>query len=110
MWYSIFSQFCYGCKRFFYYLQELLNKLLIQSLLRRRQIIPIIALWVWREKAVVHVVIWMNFNMLVVGIRLDEVREFKLVFTGNLLQFSALIKRIRIICHYQREILPTFNF
>ena len=108
MWYSIFSQFCYGFKRFFYYLQESLNKLLIQPLLHCRQIIPIITLWVWHEKAVVHVVIRMNFNMLVVGIRLDEVREFKFVFTGNLLQLSTLIKRIRIICHHQREILPTF--
>ena len=76
MWYNIFSQLCYGCKRFFYYLQESLNKLLIQPLLRRRQIIPIITLWVWHEKAVVHVVVRMNFNMLVVGIRLDEVYEF----------------------------------
>ena len=108
MWYSIFSQFCYGCKRFFYYLQESLNKLLIQPLLRRRQIIPIITLWVWHKKAVVHVVVRMNFNMLVVGIRLDEVYEFKLVFTGNLLQLSALIKQIRVIRHHQHEISPTF--
>ena len=75
----------------------------IQLLLGRRQIIPIITLRVWHEKAVIDIVVRTNFNMLIVGVWLDEVSELKPIFARNLLQLLALIKRVGIICHYQRE-------
>ena len=75
----------------------------IQLLLGHRQIIPIITLWVWHEKTVIDIVVRTNFNMLVVGVWLDEVSELKLIFARNLLQLLALIKRVGIIRHYQRE-------
>ena len=58
---------------------------------------------VWYKKAVIHIVVRADFNMLVVGVRLDEVREFKLKPARQTLYLSALVSWVRIINRYKYE-------
>lgn len=58
---------------------------------------------VWYKKAVIHIIIRTDLNTLVIGVRLDEVREFKLKPTRQTLYLSALVSWVRIINRYKYE-------
>ena len=58
---------------------------------------------VWYKKAVIHIVVRTDLNILVVGVRLDEVREFKLKPARQTLYLSALVDGVRIINRYKYE-------
>ena len=62
-----------------------------------------IVVWVWDRKHFIHVVVRTDLNMLVVGVRLDEVREFKLKPARQTLYLSALVDGVRIINRYKYE-------
>lgn len=58
---------------------------------------------VWYKKAVIHIVVRADFNILVVGVRIDEVREFKLKPARQTLYLPALVDGVRIINCYKYE-------
>ena len=58
---------------------------------------------VWYKKAVIHIVIRTDLNTLVIGVRLDEVREFKLKTARYLLYLLALVRWVRIVNCYKYE-------
>ena len=62
---------------------------------------------VWYKKAVIHIVVRTDLNMLVVGVWLDEVREFKLKPARQTLYLSALVYGVRIINCYKYERLTS---
>lgn len=62
-----------------------------------------IVVWVWDRKHFIHVVIRTDLNILVIGLRLDEVREFKLKPARQTLYLSALVDGVRIINRYKYE-------
>ena len=57
----------------------------------------VIATWVWDRKHFIHIVIRIDLDMLVVGVRLDEVYKFKLKPARQTLYLSALVSWVRII-------------
>ena len=58
---------------------------------------------VWYKKAVIHIVVRTDLNMLVVGVRLNEVREFKLKPARQALYLYAFVNGVRIINCYKYE-------
>ena len=62
-----------------------------------------IAIWVWNRKHFIHVVVRTDLNMLVVGVWLDEVREFKLKPARQSLYLLTFIDGVRIINCYKYE-------
>ena len=75
----------------------------IQFLLHCRQIIVEIAVWVWDRKHFIHVVVRTDLNMLVVGVRLNEVYKFKLKPARQTLYLLTFVDGVRIINRYKYE-------
>lgn len=58
---------------------------------------------VWYKKAVIHVVVRANFNILVVDVRLNEVYKFKLKPARQTLYLLTFVDGVRIINRYKYE-------
>ena len=58
---------------------------------------------VWYKKAVIHIVVRANFNILVVGVRLNEVYKFKLKPARQTLYLPTIVSWVRIINCYKYE-------
>ena len=56
-----------------------------------------IAIWVWDRKHFIHVVVRTDLNMLVVGVRFDEVYKFKLKPARQSLYLLTFVDGVRII-------------
>ena len=79
----------------------------IQFLLHCRQIIVEIAVWVWDRKHFIPVVVRTDLNMLVVGVRLNEVYKFKLKPARQTLYLLTLVCWVRIVNCYKYERLTS---
>lgn len=63
----------------------------------------VITIWVWDRKHFIHIIVRTDLNILVVGVRIDEVREFKLKPARQTLYLPALVDGVRIINCYKYE-------